>query len=59
MHASYTGWQFTFRPATSGEQSLAWQIVFALAMVTVAAAVALHERVAVPYGDLVPASEGT
>jgi hypothetical protein len=38
---------------------LAWQIVFALAMVTVAVAVALHERVAVAYGDLAPASEGT
>ena len=59
MHASYTGWHFTFWPATSGEQSLAWQIVFALAIVTVAAAVALHERVAVAYGDLVPASEGS
>ena len=32
MHASYTGWLFVLFPATSFEQSLAWQTALAAAL---------------------------
>ena len=32
MHASYTGWLFVLFPATSFEQSLAWQTTLAAAL---------------------------
>lgn len=44
MHASYTGWQFTLSPGTTGEQSLVWQALLAIAFVSIAALVALRER---------------
>lgn len=44
MHASYTGWQLTLSPGTSGAQSLIWQALLALAFVAIAAAVAVRER---------------
>jgi uncharacterized protein len=37
MHASYTGWVFVLYPATSFEQSLVWQIIFAVALWVVVA----------------------
>ena len=39
MHASYTGWLFVLFPATSFEQSLAWQITLAAALWLVVAVV--------------------
>ena len=32
MHASYTGWLFVLYPATSLEQGIVWQSVFAVAL---------------------------
>jgi membrane protease YdiL (CAAX protease family) len=32
MHASYTGWQFAFSPATSFSQNLVWQGIFAASL---------------------------
>lgn len=46
MHASYTGWQFTLSPGTSGQQSLLWQALLAIAFVSIAAVVAARERTA-------------
>jgi uncharacterized protein len=39
MHASYTGWLFVLYPATSLEQGMVWQTVFAAALWVVAAVV--------------------
>jgi membrane protease YdiL (CAAX protease family) len=44
MHASYTGWQFTLSPGTSGDQSFIWQALLAIAFVAIAAVVAVRER---------------
>lgn len=41
MHASYTGWLFVLYPVTSVEQSLVWQIIFAVALWVVVAFVAV------------------
>jgi membrane protease YdiL (CAAX protease family) len=43
MHASYTGWQLTLSPATSGSESFIWQSAFAVAMVIVTAVVVARE----------------
>ena len=56
MHASYTGWQFTLSPGTTGQQSLVWQALLAVAFVAIAALVVARERMArtMPRsGDLV------
>jgi membrane protease YdiL (CAAX protease family) len=44
MHASYTGWQFTLSPGTTGQQSLVWQALLAIAFVSIAALMAARER---------------
>lgn len=45
MHASYTGWQFTFNPATSFSQNLLWQGLFAVGLWALVALVAyIHQR---------------
>lgn len=44
MHASYTGWQFTLQPGTSGDQTFIWQALLAVAFVVIAALVVVHER---------------
>jgi membrane protease YdiL (CAAX protease family) len=44
MHASYTGWQFTLSPGTTGQQSLVWQALLAIAFVSIAALMATRER---------------
>jgi len=46
MHASYTGWQFTLSPGTTGQQSLVWQALLAIAFVSIAVLMVAHERVA-------------
>jgi membrane protease YdiL (CAAX protease family) len=46
MHASYTGWQFTLSPGTSGVQSLVWQTLIAVAFVAIAGVMALREHAA-------------
>ena len=43
MHASYTGWQFTLSPGTTGHQSLVWQVTLAIALVCIASVVALRQ----------------
>jgi membrane protease YdiL (CAAX protease family) len=44
MHASYTGWLLVLYPATTFEQGLVWQAVFAVALWAVAAVVMLRTR---------------
>jgi membrane protease YdiL (CAAX protease family) len=44
MHASYTGWQFAFSPATSFSQNLLWQGLFAAGLWALVALVAVFER---------------
>jgi membrane protease YdiL (CAAX protease family) len=44
MHASYTGWQFAFSPATSFSQNLLWQSLFAAGLWALVALVAFFER---------------
>ena len=44
MHASYTGWQFAFSPATSFEQSLVWHSLFAIGLWSLVGLVAIFER---------------
>jgi membrane protease YdiL (CAAX protease family) len=44
MHASYTGWQFTLSPGTTGQQSLVWQALLAIAFVSIATVMAARER---------------
>jgi membrane protease YdiL (CAAX protease family) len=44
MHASYTGWQFTLSPGTSGDQSFIWQALLAIAFVAIATVVAVREH---------------
>ena len=46
MHASYTGWQFTLSPGTTGQQSLVWQALLAIAFVSIAVLMAARERTA-------------
>jgi membrane protease YdiL (CAAX protease family) len=46
MHASYTGWQFTLSPGTTGQQSLVWQALLAIAFVSIAVVMATRERTA-------------
>jgi len=41
MHAAYTGWLFVLFPATSFEQSMMWQTVFALSLGAVGLAASL------------------
>ena len=44
MHASYTGWQFTLSPGTSGDQTFIWQALLAIAFVAIATVMAVRER---------------
>jgi hypothetical protein len=47
MHASYTGWLFVLYPATSPQQRLIWQSVFAAALwgaVAVVIGMFAHDR---------------
>ena len=44
MHASYTGWQYAFSPATSFDQNLVWQALFALGLWALVGLVAISER---------------
>jgi uncharacterized protein len=44
MHASYTGWQFTLSPGTSGDQSFIWQVLLAITFVAIATLVAVRDH---------------
>ena len=44
MHASYTGWQFTLSPGTSGDQSFVWQALLAIAFVSIAVVAVVREN---------------
>ena len=46
MHASYTGWQFTLSPGTTGQELLVWQALLAIAFVSIAALMAAREGIA-------------